>query len=142
MVQSDENGLLCVARPGRVAFCGKDDRATQAGEAGRLVAVLLGTAELEARIELFVRLELLRPILDKKHQSRYVLRQWSRPSWTEAACLLFRAAPDGQADSPFQTGLVKERRSGRRRSCRKTSTLMQTNQTTKSRKPTNSRLVG
>src|SRR5438128_1623257 len=31
------------------------------------------TAELEARIELFVRLELLRPILDKKHQSRYVL---------------------------------------------------------------------
>jgi len=29
--------------------------------------------ELEARINLFVRLEMLRPILDKKHQQRYVL---------------------------------------------------------------------
>lgn len=29
--------------------------------------------ELEARISLFVRLEMLRPILDKKHQQRYVL---------------------------------------------------------------------
>src|SRR3954469_22333786 len=29
--------------------------------------------DVEARLHLFIRLELLRPILDKKHQSRYVL---------------------------------------------------------------------
>lgn len=30
-------------------------------------------ADVESRLDLFIRLELLRPILDKKHQSRYVL---------------------------------------------------------------------
>lgn len=31
------------------------------------------TADVESRLDLFIRLELLRPILEKKHQSRYVL---------------------------------------------------------------------
>ena len=31
------------------------------------------SSDIESRLDLFIRLELLRPILDKKHQSRYVL---------------------------------------------------------------------
>jgi hypothetical protein len=71
---ADDERLLAIARAVCDAFA--NEEAANGLTKMEIVARVDGvctTAELEARIELFVRLELLRPILDKKHQSRYVL---------------------------------------------------------------------
>src|SRR4051794_19591398 len=71
---ADDEHLLTVARAVCDAFSAED--AANGLAKAEIVERADGAcapAELEARIELFVRLELLRPILDKMHQSRYVL---------------------------------------------------------------------
>ena len=70
----DDEELLAVARAVCSAFS-HDDAAGGLTKA-EIVARVNGTcdaATLESRLGVFQRMELLRPILDKKHQQRYVL---------------------------------------------------------------------
>jgi hypothetical protein len=70
----DDEAMLDVGRAVCAAFA-HDDAAgglTKAEIAARVVGTCT-PAQLEQRLGVFVRMELLRPILDKKHQQRYVL---------------------------------------------------------------------
>lgn len=70
----DDEELLAVARDVCEAFSHDDavGGLTKAEIAGRINGAC-SAETLEARLGVFVRMELLRPILDKKHQQRYVL---------------------------------------------------------------------
>lgn len=70
----DDEGLIDVARAVCEAF-GHDDAVgglTKSEIAARVGGVCTPEV-LEARLGVFIRMELLRPVLDKKHQQRYVL---------------------------------------------------------------------
>src|SRR3954468_13187026 len=70
----DDERLLVVARAVCAAFS-HDDAAggLTKGEIAARVNGACDPAALESRLGVFQRMELLRPILDKKHQQRYVL---------------------------------------------------------------------
>ncbi len=70
----DDEAMLDVARAVCAAFAHDDavGGLTKAEVAARVDGACT-PAQLEQRLGVFVRMELLRPILDKKHQQRYVL---------------------------------------------------------------------
>jgi hypothetical protein len=70
----DDESIIDIARAVCEAFGHKDAAGglTKAEIASR-VAGVCSAAELESRLGVFIRMELLRPALDKQHQQRYVL---------------------------------------------------------------------
>jgi hypothetical protein len=71
---ADDERLLEIGEAVCDAFANEDAaHGLTKSEIADRVGAACSAEELEARIGLFARLELLRPILDKKHQQRYVL---------------------------------------------------------------------